>query len=106
MAMNSELMAQGQEIINKSSNMKNTRTRLSGIMQDMKAKFASLNSSWDTDASATYQANFNKVHKDIEEILNIVDEYTRDLDDIGAKYIAVERGNVGEAESLPTAFGT
>jgi len=106
MAMNSELMAHGQEIISKSSNMKSVRTRLSGIMQDMKAKFASLNSHWDTDASATYQAQFNKVHKDIEEILNIVDEYTRDLDDIGNEYIALERGNIGEAEVLPTAFGT
>jgi len=105
MAMNSELMAQGQEILNKSNNMKSTRTRLSGIMQDMKAKFASLNTSWDTDASSTYQTQFNRVHKDIEEVLNIVDEYTRDLDDVGNEYIATERRVKSDAEWLPTAFG-
>jgi len=105
MAITSELMAHGQEILNKSGSMKNTRTRISGIMEDMKAKFASLNTSWDTDASSTYQAQFIRVHKDIEEILKVVDEYTQDLDAVGNDYIITERKVKGDAEGLPTAFG-
>jgi len=103
MSMTSELKAKGQEIINKSSEMKNIRTRLSGIMQDIKSKVASLNTSWDTEkASPAFQAQFTKTHKDIEEMLNVVDEYTHDLDIVGDKYIRVE-GTVADASSqLPT----
>jgi len=102
MAMTSELKAKGQEIITKSGEMKNIRTRLSGIMQDMKSKFASLNTSWDTEkASPAFQAQFNKTHKDIEEMLNVVDEYTQDLDEVGQNYIRVE-GEIGDiSSSLP-----
>jgi WXG100 family type VII secretion target len=106
MAMTSELMAHGKEILNKSGDMKNIRTRLSGIMQDMKAKFASINSSWDTTASAAYQTQFNKVHKDIEEMLSIVDEYTIDLESVAHTYITTEQQLTSASEALPTAFGT
>ena len=101
MAMTAELRADPQAILGKSGEMKSIRTRLSSIMQDMKSRFQSLNSSWDSEASAAYQAQFTKIHKDIEEMLNIVDEYTRDLDEIAQKYIKIESDLGDIAISLP-----
>ena len=102
MAMSEDLRVNGQNILGKSGDMKSIRGRLSNLMNDMKAKFQSLNSSWDSEASASYQAQFNKTHKDIEEMLNIVDEYTRDLDEIGQKYISTEQKLGDIAASLPS----
>jgi len=106
MAMNAELRVDSQIVLNKSADMKNIRARLSNIMQDMKARFQALNTSWDSEASAAYQAQFNKIHRDIEEMLNIVDEYTRDLDEIAHNYIATERRLQEVSSSLPSdVFG-
>ena len=107
MAMTAELRANPQEILSKSGEMKSIRTRLSSIMQDMKGRFQALNSSWDSEASATYQAQFTKTHKDIEEMLNIVDEYTRDLDEVAQNYLTTERKLEDIANSLPgDVFGS
>ena len=106
MAMSAELRVDAQVVQSKSGDMKSIRTRLSNIMQDMKAKFQSLNTSWDSDASATYQSQFTKIHKDIEEMLKIVDEYTQDLDEVAQKYIEVERSVSEESSALPAdVFG-
>jgi WXG100 family type VII secretion target len=101
MAMTAELRANPQEILGKSGEMKSVRTRLSSIMQDMKGRFQALNSSWESEASAAFQAQFTKIHKDIEEMLNIVDEYTRDLDEVAQTYISTERKLEDIATSLP-----
>jgi len=101
MAMAAELRVNAQNLLSKSGDMKSIRARLSSIMQEMKAKFASLNASWDSEASAAYQAQFTKIHKDIEEMLNIVDEYTRDLDEVAQGYITTEKKLEDIAGSLP-----
>ena len=107
MAMSAELRVDPQVIISKSGDMKSIRARLSSIMQDMKTRFQSLNTSWDSEAASAYQAQFNRIHKDIEEMLNIVDEYTHDLDEVAQIYTRLERDGVGKAGSLPPdVFGT
>jgi len=107
MAMTAELRVNAQTLLSKSGDMKSIRARLSNIMNEMKAKFQSLNTSWESDASAAYQTQFNKIHKDIEEMLNIVDEYTRDLDEIGQGYITTERKLEEISSTLPgNVFGS
>jgi len=107
MAMTAELRADPQVILSKSGEMKSIRARLSSIMQDMKGRFQALNSVWDSEASATYQAQFNRIHKDIEEMLNIVDEYSRDLDEIAQTYLTTEQRLDDIANSLPgDVFGS
>ena len=101
MAMSAVLKADSQVILTKSNEMKTIRTRLSSIMQDIKAKFQSLNTSWESEASTAYQTQFNKIHKDIEEMLNIVDEYTRDLDEVAQTYITTEKKLEEISNSLP-----
>jgi len=101
MAMTAELRVNAQTLLSKSGEMKNIRSRLSNIMQDMKARFQSLNTSWDSEASATYLAQFNKTHKDIEEMLNIVEEYTRDLDEVAQGYIRTEQAVNDASGALP-----
>ena len=102
MAMSAELRVNAQTLMSKSGDMKSIRGRLSNIMQDMKSRFQSLNQSWDSEASATYLAQFNKTHKDIEEMLNIVDEYTRDLDEVAQGYIKTEQAIGDISSSLPS----
>ena len=106
MAMTAELRVNAQTILSKSGDMKSIRGRLSGIMNDMKAKFQALNANWESDASAAYQGQFNKIHKDIEEMLNIVDEYTRDLDEVAQGYITTEKKIEEISGTLPAnVFG-
>jgi WXG100 family type VII secretion target len=106
MAMTAELRVDPQAVINKSSDMKSIRGRLSSIMGDMKGKFQSLGTSWESGAATTFQTQFTKIHKDIEEMLNIVDEYTYDLDEIARIYIEREREITDKASALPpNVFG-
>jgi len=103
MAMAKTLRVNAQSVLSKSGDMKGIRTRLSSVMQDMKSRFSSLGTSWDTEkASVSYQRNFNNIHKDIEEMLNIVDEYTRDLDEVAEGYKRVEAEADNTSGALPS----
>jgi len=105
--MTAELRVDPQVLLNKSGDMKGIRSRLSSIMQDLKGKFQSLNVSFEGEEASAYQAQFNKIHKDIEEMLNIVDEYTRDLDEVAQNYIKVKGIIIDETNSLQTnVFGS
>jgi len=101
MAMQAALRVDAQVVLSKSGEMKNIRTSLSGIMQQMKDKVQSLTNTWESDASTAYQTQFNKTHKDIEEMLHIVDEYTRDLDEIAENYLETERRVEQTSSALP-----
>ena len=101
MAMQAELKVDAQVVLGKSSEMKNIRNTLSGIMQQLKDRIQALTSSWESEASTAYQTQFNKIHKDIEEMLHIVDEYTRDLDEIAQNYITTEQRVIQLSSALP-----
>ena len=101
MAMQAALKVDAQVVLGKSSEMKNIRNTLSGTMQQMEEKVHSLTNTWESDASTAFQTQFNKIHKDIEEMLHIVDEYTRDLDEIAQNYITTEQRIAQESGALP-----
>jgi len=101
MAMDAALKVDAQIVLSKSGDMKNIRTNLSNTMQQMEDRIHSLANTWESEAATAYQTQFNKIHKDIEEMLHIVDEYTRDLDDIAQGYITVERQVQEASSALP-----
>ena len=101
MAMQAALKVDAQIILGKSGDMKNTRSTLSTIMQQVQDKIRSLTNTWESEASTAYQTQFGRIIKDIEEMLNIVDEYTRDLDEIAQNYITTEQRITQQSNSLP-----
>ena len=101
MAMQAALKVDAQIVLNKSGDMKNTRSTLANIMQMLQDKIHSLTNTWESEASTAYQTQFNKIIKDIEEMLHIVDEYTRDLDEVAQNYLSVEQKVAQQSSSLP-----
>ena len=101
MAMQAALKVDAQVVLSKSSEMKSTRSALSSTMQTMEDKVHSLTNTWESDASTAYQTQFNKIHKDIEEMLHIVDEYTHDLDEVAQNYITTEQRVQQASSALP-----
>ena len=106
MAMNAELKVDAQVVIAKASSMQNIGGNLSRIMEDMKGKVQSLQADWESDAARTFLAQFSKLHKDIDEMLNISKEYAADLNAIAQTYISAEEAANQEAAALPSdVFG-
>lgn len=101
MAMEAALKVDPQVVLSKSGDMKNIRTNLSSIMQQLEDKIRSLTNTWESEASTAYQTQFGKIHKDIEEMLHIVDEYTRDLDEIAQNYMTAEQRVQQASSALP-----
>jgi WXG100 family type VII secretion target len=101
MAMNAELKVDPQVVLSKSGDMKTIRSSLSNVMQSIEDKIHSLTNVWESDASTAYQSQFSKIHKDIEAMLKIVDEYTSDLDEIANNYIQTEQQITQEVTALP-----
>ena len=101
MPMQAALKVDADIVLSKSGDMKTIRSSLSNIMQQMEDKIHSLTNTWESEASTSYQAQFNKIHKDIEEMLHIVDEYTRDLDEIAQNYKTTEAKLEQAASALP-----
>jgi len=101
MAMQAALKVDAQIVLSKSGEMKNIRNTLSSIMQQIEDTIHSLTNTWESDASTAYQAQFGKIHKDIDEMLHIVDEYTHDLDEIAQNYISTEQKIQQASSALP-----
>ena len=101
MAMQAALSVDPQVVLGKSGEMKSIRSSLSNIMQTLKEKVRSLTNTWESEASTAFQTQFTKIHKDIEEMLHIVDEYTHDLDEIAQNYITTEQRIQQASSALP-----
>ena len=101
MPMQAALKVDADVVLNKSSEMKAIRSSLSNTMQQIEEKIRSLANTWESEASTTYQAQFAKIHKDIEEMLRIVDEYSRDLDEIAQNYKTAEQRIEQASAALP-----
>jgi len=101
MAMNAALKVDAQVVLSKSGDMKNIRTSLGVIMDQVQTKVRSLTNTWESEASTAYQNQFGKIIKDIEEMLHIVDEYTHDLDEIAQNYITTEQKIEQQSSALP-----
>lgn len=94
-------------ILSKSGEIKNIRANLGGILSQIEDKILSLNKSWESEASQTYQSQFARIRGDIEEMLRILDGYTRYLDDSAESYMTAEQKARQTAEALPgDVFGT
>ena len=101
MAMQAALKVDPQIILSKSGDMKNIRSSLSAIMQQVQDNVRSLTNTWESEASTAYQTQFGKIIKDIEEMLHIVDEYTKDLDEVAQNYLTTEQKVAQQTNSLP-----
>ena len=102
MAMEKALVVDPQEVLNKSADMKNIRNDLSSILTSIGDAMTSLKNIWESEASNTFQVQFEKIQTATEDILKIVDEYTGDLDEIAENYMKTEQkidNSVHELES-------
>ena len=101
-----ELRVDSSVVMNKAGDMQGIRGRLHNTMEEMKGKFTSLRSSWDSEASVVYDTQFTKIHVDLESMLLIVDEYVKDLNEVAQGYKTTEQNLQNAAQSLPGPFTT
>jgi len=102
MAMEKALVVDPQEVLNKSADMKNIRNDLSSILTSIGDAMTSLKNIWESEASNTFQVQFEKIQTATEDILKIVDEYTGDLDEIAENYMKTEQKIDNSVNELDT----
>lgn len=91
-----------QVLVAKAGELNSEKLQISGIMDEIKAKMASLPGTWQSGSSDEYQARFRQVHTDIEGMLAVVAEYVRGLNEVAAIFEKGETHNVNTAQALST----
>ena len=97
-----QLKVNPQVLIAKSGELNSEKMAISGIMEEVKSKMASLTGTWRSASSDEYQARFRQVHADIEGMLAVVAEYVKDLNEAAGIYERREQEVVNKAQALPT----
>lgn len=80
-----------QVLVAKSSELSAEKNQISAIMEEAKMKMAGLTGTWQSQASDEFQSRFRQIHGDIDEMLNAVAEYVKDLSEAGAVYERAEQ---------------
>lgn len=99
---NIQLKVTPQVLVARSNDLNAEKQTLSGIMEEIKGKMASLTGTWRSASSDEFQSRFRQVHNDIEGMLAVVMEYVKDLNESAGIYERGEMDVVNKAQALQT----
>jgi WXG100 family type VII secretion target len=88
---NITLKVRPQVLVAKSGELNAEKGAIGGMMDEVKAKMASLSGTWRSISSDEYQTRFRQVHADIDGMLATVAEYVKDLNDAANVYDKTEQ---------------
>ena len=91
-----------QVLIAKAGELNSEKGNVSAIMDEAKAKMASLTGTWRSAASDEYQLRFRQTYEDIDGMLAVVAEYVHDLNEAANLYTSAENAARTAAQGLPT----
>lgn len=77
-------------------------TQLNSLTSQMMELVQSLSSSWQGEASNAYLAKFKSLEGDMQRMFRMVQEHSKDLQEMAAAYTEAERHNVDVATGLQT----
>ena len=75
-------------------------TQLQGLTTQMMELIESLSASWNGEASNAYLAKFRGLQPDMDKMYRMVQEHSKDLQDMATAYQNAERANVEATQSL------
>ena len=96
------LKVQPQVLVSKSMELNSEKGNLSVIMDEAKSKMASLTGTWRSVSSDEFQARFRQVHADIDGMLAVVAEYSKDLNDAASAYERSEQSTKTVVQTTST----
>ena len=75
-------------------------TQLQTLTAQMMDMIKSLSASWNGDAYQAYLAKFQGLQPDMDKMFRMVQEHSKDLQEMSATYQNAERANVDATQSL------
>ena len=75
-------------------------TQLQSLTGEMMQLIQSLSAAWNGEASAAFLAKFNGLQPDMDKMFRMVQEHSKDLQEMSATYQNAERANVDATQSL------
>ena len=75
-------------------------TQLQTLTAQMMDLLKSLSASWNGEASQAYLAKFQGLQPDMDKMFRMVQEHSKDLQEMSATYQNAERANVDATQSL------
>ena len=75
-------------------------TQLLALTTQMMELISSLSASWNGEASQAYLAKFKALQPDMDKMYRMVQEHSKDLQEMSATYQNAERANVDATQSL------
>ncbi len=92
-----------KELRNKSSEFKAKANQVKGCTDYMLNLVNQINgSTWSGDAANSYKTQFSKLSGDMQDMYKMIEDYSKHLTEIAAKYETTEKSNQVIAQQLAT----
>lgn len=101
-----ELRVDPQLMKAKAGEMDAKRTDIQNTMNNIKNEMDSLKTSFISDGATKAQFQFQTAQADVEAMLNVVAEYSSDLQQLAALYDKTQNDAITAANALPTDIFT
>ena len=101
MAMTGTLRVTPEELARTSAEFGSKATTVQGITNNMLQLVKGLSSAWRGDANTAYTNKFNGLEDDMNRLYKMIDEHSKDLQEMSNMYRTAEEANVEESNSLP-----
>ena len=100
---NITLTVRPEMILATANEMDTEKVLVSAIMEEAKAKIASLTGVWQSSASDEFQLRFRQVYSDIDGMLATISQYVRGLTETADLYSHAEQAATITSQELPTS---
>lgn len=89
-----------EKLMTTSTEFGNTGTQVNSVTQQMLDKIKALSSSWQGEASTAYLNKFNGLSDDMQKMFRMIQEHSKDLNDMAQQYSNAEKANEDLAAGL------
>lgn len=94
------LKVQPEQLIQASSEFRTKGQRIGTLLDQMMNLVTNLTSVWEGDAGNAYITKFKGLQDDIQLVLRMVDEHSRDLNDMATEYKNAEQEAMDDISTL------
>lgn len=89
-----------EQLISTASEFSSKAGTINSLTGEMTSKVSALASAWEGEAATAYITKFNGLQDDIEKMVAMVQEHSKDLNDMAEVYSSAEKQNVSDFEGL------
>lgn len=97
------LKVEPQQLIGAAGEFSSAASNVSSLTQEMVSVVNALSSTWQSDAASSYISKVNALEGDISKLIGMIQEHSKDLEEMARLYSEAEQSNLSEADALQTS---